>query len=115
MHRTIQIGNLGYSMDDRDLARLFAPYGAVRHATVCTHRNSGQSTGVGFVEMESEAEAEVAIGALNGSMHCGRMLSLCFSIRESMPDESADVMFGPMNMIDEGSPGDASPERRGLP
>lgn len=115
MYKTIQIGNLGYSMDDRDLARLFTPYGVVRSATVCIHRNSGQSTGVGFVEMESEEEAESAVGALNGTLHCGRVLSLCLSVRESTSDVSPDEMFGPMNLIEESSPDDPAPERRGLP
>ena len=51
----IQIGNLDQSTEDRTLARLFARYGAVLDAHVATHRETGRSTGVGFVEMDSGA------------------------------------------------------------
>lgn len=77
MARTIRIGNLGYSMDNRDLARLFAPHGDVNSATVATRSN--QSTGVGFVQMECDHEGEAAIAALNGRPHCGRMLAVRWS------------------------------------
>jgi RNA recognition motif-containing protein len=79
MHKTIQIGNLGYSVDDHELARLFAPYGAVRSAKVATHSDTDQSTGVGFVEMESNAQAASAIAALNGRVHGDRILCVCWS------------------------------------
>lgn len=79
MPKTIQIGNLGYSMDERDLARLFAPHGTVLGASVNTHFDTGASTGVGFVQMESDSEAASAIAALDGLEHLGRVLCVCWS------------------------------------
>src|SRR6478672_9295526 len=71
-HMRIQIGNLDESVEDRTLARLFARHGAVLDARVATHWETGRSTGVGFVEMESDDAGERAIAALNGQLHHGR-------------------------------------------
>jgi len=111
MKKTIQIGNLGYSMDDRDLARLFAPYGVVHSAEVSTHFETGLSTGVGFVKMESDAEADRAIAALHGHTHCGRVLSVCWSREFAMPAAIHGAMFGPMNMSIGVRPAEAIPDR----
>jgi len=113
MRKTIQIGNLGFSIDDHDLARLFAPYGAVWSAKVSTHFDTGKSTGVGFVDMESD-EGESAIAALHGRSHCGRILSVCWSDGGSGQDAERHEMFGPMNVTEVSAPQEM-PERRGLP
>lgn len=115
MYRTIQVGNLGYSMDDRDLARLFTPHGSVHSARVSTHSSSGRSTGVGFVQMEFEQDGETAIAALNGRTHCGRVLSVCWSKPWTHQEPIAGDMFGPMNMADSILPPQKPSERRGLP
>jgi RNA recognition motif-containing protein len=87
MRKTIQIGNLDYSIDDHELARLFAPHGAVCSAKVSTHFSTGHSTGVGFVEMETDQAGESAITALNGRTHRGRILAVCWSkARHDRPD-----------------------------
>jgi RNA recognition motif-containing protein len=39
-------------------------------------RATGRSKGFGFVEMESDSEAQAAIEALNGQMHSGRALTV---------------------------------------
>jgi len=115
MGKTIQIGNLPYSVDDRDLARLFAPHGSVHSAKVCVHFDTGLSTGVGFVEMDSDPEGESAIAALNGRPHGGRILAVCWSKPCSDSHETRQEMFGPMNIADEIAPPEGKPERRGLP
>lgn len=94
----IRVGNLDESIHDRDLMRLFAAYGTVRSARVATHADSGRSTGVGFVEMESEAEADAAIAALHGREHAGRTLSASRDWNRKDPDADQHQMFGPMNM-----------------
>jgi RNA recognition motif-containing protein len=81
MSKRIQIGNLGSSINDRDLARLFAPHGAVQGAKVSTHFDTGRSTGVGFVEMEPVDAGQAAIAALHGRIHVGKILSVCWSDR----------------------------------
>jgi len=115
MRKTIQIGNLDYFIDDRELARLFAPHGAVYSAKVSTHSSTGMSTGVGFVEMESDQGGDAAIGALNGLVLRGRILAVCWSQARSDRDATNRKMFGPMNTSDVIAGPAKVPERRGLP
>ena len=115
MGKTIQIGNLDYLIDDRELASLFAPHGAVRSAKVSTHFSTGHSTGAGFVEMESDREGDAAIAALNGRGHRGRLLAVCWSQGRSDRDARNQEMFGPMNTSEVIARPAEVPERRGLP
>src|SRR3974377_2407454 len=64
----LYVGNLSYGVNDAALRALFEPHGAVESATVVADRESGRSKGFGFVEM-SDADAQKAIQALNGSPH----------------------------------------------
>jgi RNA recognition motif-containing protein len=111
----IQIGNLDESVEDRTLARLFARHGAVLDARVATHWETGRSTGVGFVEMESDRAGDTAIAALHGRLHRGRVLSVCWSTQDPMPPQPGDDMFGPMNVIETARVPTKPPEHRGLP
>ena len=63
MVRLIQVGNLPDSVNGPALRRLFESHGAVRSGTINRHHETGESTGVGFVEMESD-------GGRHGR-HCG--------------------------------------------
>ena len=76
MGKRIYVGNLGYNVTSTDLERLFAQHGAVRSAQVIEDRASGRSKGFGFVEMDSDSEAQAAISALNGSSLEGRTLTV---------------------------------------
>lgn len=67
MSKNIYVGNISYSVDDQELERVFSQYGTVTSARVITDRNTNQSKGFGFVEMEDTAEADAAISALNGT------------------------------------------------
>ncbi len=78
MHRQIQVGNLSDDVDDRALRRLFEPHGTVRSAVINRHSETGHSTGVGVIEMESEACGAAAITALDHLEHCGNVLSVCW-------------------------------------
>lgn len=69
----LYVGNLSYGVNDSSLRALFEPHGAVESATVVADRESGRSKGFGFVEM-SDADAQKAIQALNGSQHDGRTI-----------------------------------------
>ena len=69
----LYVGNLSYAVNDSSLRTLFEPHGAVESATVVADRESGRSKGFGFVEM-SDADAQKAIQALNGSQHDGRTI-----------------------------------------
>ena len=65
MNKKLYVGNLNYSTTEDDLQRLFMEVGPVISVTMITDRDSGQSKGFGFVEMETEAAALAAINQLN--------------------------------------------------
>ena len=72
----IYISNLSLQTLDEDLRKLFAAYGKVTSAKVITDRDTGQSRGFGFVEMESEKDGQEAIKNLNLKQVDGRALSV---------------------------------------
>ena len=72
----IYIGNLPYSTTEDDLRQLFAEYGAVTSANIIKDRDTGNSKGFGFVEMESQADGQKAIDNLNGSSVSGRNIKV---------------------------------------
>jgi RNA recognition motif-containing protein len=83
MSSNIYVGSLPYSIKDEQLQELFATYGTVEAARVITDKYTGQSRGFGFVEMSSQAEAQHAIQALNGTQLDGRTLV----VNEARPQE----------------------------
>lgn len=70
----IYVGNLSYSTTEAELQDLFAEYGAVSSVNIIKDRDTGSSKGFGFVEMDTQSEAEAAIKALDGSSVGGRSL-----------------------------------------
>ncbi|MBI4718970.1 MAG: RNA-binding protein [Planctomycetes bacterium] len=83
MGKKLYIGNLGFSVTSSDLEQLLSAHGRVRSAEVISDRSTGQSKGFGFVEMESNEDADAAIAALNGKDHGGRALT----VNEAKPRE----------------------------
>jgi RNA recognition motif-containing protein len=81
----LYVGNLSYSVNDASLRALFEGYGGVESATVVMDRQTGRSKGFGFVEM-SDADAQRAIQALNGSQHDGRTIR----VNEARPKAASD-------------------------
>jgi RNA recognition motif-containing protein len=65
MSKRLYVGGLPYSFNNSQLEEMFAKIGKVVSAVVITDRNTGQSKGFGFVEMENDKEAEEAIAKLN--------------------------------------------------
>lgn len=61
----IYAGNLSFDMTESDLRNMFEAHGTVDRASLVKDRASGDSKGFGFVEMPNDAEAKVAIAALN--------------------------------------------------
>lgn len=66
MATTLFVGKLAFTTTDDSLLALFSEHGKVVSARVLTDRSTGQSKGFGFVEMESQEEAQAAISALDG-------------------------------------------------
>jgi RNA recognition motif-containing protein len=76
MSTNLFVGNLPFTTGSPDLEQLFGRYGAVSRAQVITDRDTGRSRGFGFVEMDSETEAQAAIEALDGSDFGGRQIKV---------------------------------------
>src|SRR6478672_5860853 len=76
MGRKLYVGNLAYGVTDATLEQMFAPHGTVQSAQVIMDRDTGRSKGFGFVEMNSDQEAQAAIQALNGKEADGRALTV---------------------------------------
>ena len=74
MEKRLFVGNLPYSMTDADLESTFSEYGTVVSATVVRDRDTGRSRGFGFVEMDTEDEAQAAQQATDGLEVEGRRL-----------------------------------------
>ena len=70
------VSNLSFHTTDETLRALFAPFGNVSSAKVITDRESGQSRGFGFVEMDVVAEGQEAMKSLNNKEIEGRALSV---------------------------------------
>ena len=83
MGKKLYVGNLSYEVSSSDLEALLSPHGTVQSAEVIMDRDTGRSKGFGFVEMNSDTEAQAAISALNGQDQGGRALT----VNEAKPRE----------------------------
>lgn len=68
------IGKLSFDTTDESLAELFTQYGKVVSTHIATNRDTNQSRGFGFVEMEDQTAAQAAINALDGKEFEGRTI-----------------------------------------
>src|SRR5690349_19395138 len=84
MGSNLYVGNLPYSANDETLHQRFSEFGTVKSAKVMMDRDSGRSKGFGFVEMESDAEAQAAIRGMNGQSLDGRSIT----VNEARPKEA---------------------------
>ena len=73
---SIYVGNLSYDVSQEDITAVFAEYGSVKRVNLPTDRETGRPRGFGFVEMETEAEEDAAIEALDGAEWMGRDLKV---------------------------------------
>ena len=73
---TIYVGNLSYQVTKDDLGEVFGEYGTVKRIHIPTDRETGKVRGFAFVEMESEANEEEAIEALNQAEWMGREIQV---------------------------------------
>jgi cold-inducible RNA-binding protein len=87
--KKLYVGNLTDSVSSSDLQKLFTPFGTVQSAQVIQDRDLGRSKGFGFVEMDTDAQAEAAIQGLNDHEHEGRRLV----VSEAKPREARTVGF----------------------
>ena len=83
MSMKLYVGGLAYSVTDQELEQFFSEQGKVLSATVIKDRDSGQSKGFGFVEMEDLKEGQNAIKTLTGKELGGRAIT----VNQARPQE----------------------------
>jgi cold-inducible RNA-binding protein len=81
--KKLYVGNLTYNVNESDLEALFTPFGTVKSAQIIVDRETNRSKGFGFVEMDSDDQAQAAIQGLNGREQDGRNLT----VNEAKPRE----------------------------
>ena len=65
MGKKLYVGDLSHETGNSELENIFEPYGTVQSAQVIMDRETGRSKGFGFVEMDRDAEAKVAITGIS--------------------------------------------------
>jgi RNA recognition motif-containing protein len=83
MSKKIYVGNLSFKTTEQGLRSHFSQHGEVLSVSIVTDRETGQSRGFGFVEMD-DAGARAAISALDQSELDGRNLK----VNEAKPREN---------------------------
>lgn len=83
MIKKLYVGGLSFNTTDETLAASFAQAGTVVSAIVIKDKFSGRSKGFGFVEMNSEEEAQAAIEMWNDKELDGRTVK----VNEARPME----------------------------
>jgi RNA recognition motif-containing protein len=72
MGKKLYVGSLPYNTTDQQLKEHFSAAGNVTSAMVISDKFSGRSKGFGFVEFETDEEAQKAVEMFNGSDLGGR-------------------------------------------
>lgn len=76
MGKKLYVGNLSYTASEDGLKQVFAEVGNVVSVSIVKNRDTGQSRGFGFVEMDTDEAAQAAISNLNGADFMGRKLNI---------------------------------------
>ncbi len=79
MTSTLFVSNLPFKISDEKLSDHFASAGEVLEVTHIRQRNSGHSSGCGFVEMASSVDSHRAVEMLNEAELEGRSLAVCLA------------------------------------
>ena len=70
----VYVGNLAYSTTEEDLRELFEPFGTISSVSMITDRDTGQSKGFAFVDLDGDINKITS--QLNGTMLGGRALKV---------------------------------------
>ncbi|MGK7951205.1 MAG: RNA recognition motif domain-containing protein [Xenococcaceae cyanobacterium] len=90
---SIYVGNLSYEINQEDLNEVFTEYGTVKRVHIPSDRETGRPRGFAFVEMESEANEDKAIQALDGAEWMDRQLK----VNKARPRENRSSFGGGRN------------------
>ncbi|HBG92416.1 MAG: hypothetical protein A3J81_06960 [Nitrospirae bacterium RIFOXYB2_FULL_43_5] len=100
MGNRLYVGNISFQASEEDLKELFSKAGTVASTKLITDAATGRPRGFGFVEMNSDEEAQKAIELLNNSSFMDRNIV----VNEAKPQGERD----------RGSRGGPSRERGGF-
>ena len=84
MENKLYVGNISFQLEEQQLEDAFAAFGSVKSVRIITDRETGRSKGFGFVEMETEDQAQECISNLDGKDLSGR------NIRVNIAREKTD-------------------------
>lgn len=70
----LYIGNLAYSIDEKEIKKLFREFGKVTSVRLIKNKFNGKSKGYGFVEMADRKDSDSAIRDLNNTEVRGRRI-----------------------------------------
>jgi RNA recognition motif-containing protein len=70
------VGNIDLEVTDADLEQAFHQFSSLTSATVMKNWTTGEGHGYGFVEIENDEEARLAISQLHGSLLHDRVLTV---------------------------------------
>ncbi|WP_164735419.1 RNA recognition motif domain-containing protein [Pseudoflavitalea rhizosphaerae] len=76
---TIQVHNLSADMTDRQLRKIFEPFGVVLNAIISRNQYNGRSNRHGQVEMLKLSDGENAINSLDKTTVEGKIISVSVS------------------------------------
>ena len=85
MNKKLYVGNLSYTTTEDELHRMFAEVGPVSSVSLITDRQTGQSKGFGFVEMETAEAAQKAIERY----HQATLNERTLTVNEARPRETS--------------------------
>lgn len=74
MAKKVFVGSLPWATTSDDLKDLFSQAGTVVSASVMVDKMTGRSRGFGFVEFETDDQADQAVSMFNGKDYNGRAL-----------------------------------------
>lgn len=83
MGKKLYVGNVSFQASEDDLKNLFSQAGEVVSAKLITDAATGRPRGFGFIEMNSDSEAQKAITTLNGTSFLERNIV----VSEAKPQE----------------------------
>ncbi len=101
MNKKLYVGNLPYTVTSDDLRKFFADAGTVIDAVVIAFKDTGRSKGFGFVEMETEDMAKMAIEKFNGADMSGRKVIVSEARAQENPVSGATPAASPVSAVAE--------------
>lgn len=85
MNKNLYIGNLANEVTEEDLKANFSEVGKVVSVAIIKDKYTGMTRGFGFVEMETEKDAQEAVKKFNGGELHGKVIT----VNEARPKREA--------------------------